>query len=166
MKLIELKWFFGILLIVSVLVSCGEPSKKPVKEKTVFYYLIYSERGNNGDTIQLEDAHLTIDTLDAFVAESHFFVKEEGHLIRSYTSDNHEGQDAGHLYFTLDNLGVIYSRSTTWYSSVRLHSNNDSINDLLIQAFSHIILIPKLNGCNWQRDSTKTIKFLEPTTED
>ena len=166
MKLIELKWVLGILLIVSFLVSCGEPLKKPVEEKTVFYYLTYSERGNNGDTIQLVDAHFTIDTLDAFVAESLFFVKEEGHLIRSYTSDNHEGQDGGDLYFTLDNLGVIYSRSTKWYSSVRLHSNNDSINDLLIQAFSHIILIPKLNGCNWKPNSTKTIKFSEPTTED
>ena len=166
MKLIELKWVLGLVLIVSFLVSCCEPLKKPVKEKTVFYYLTYSERGNNGDTIQLEDAHFTIDTLDAFVAESHFFVKEEGHLIRSYTSDNHEGQDGGDFYFTLDNLGVIYSRSTTWYSSIRLHSNNDSINDLLIQAFSHIILIPRLNGCNWQRDSTRTINFPEPATND
>ncbi len=166
MKLIELKWFFGILLIVSFLVSCGEPLKKPVKEKTVFYYLSYPIKQNSRDTIKYEDANLKMDTLDAFVAESTFFIKDEGHVIRSYTSDNHAATDGGVFYFKLDNLGVIYLRSTTWFSSARLHSNNDSINDLLIQAFSHILLIPKLNGCNWQRDSTKRIKFLEPATND
>jgi len=159
------KWFFVLVLVISFIASCKGLPEKPEEKKNVFYYLTYTERGKSGDTITYKGTNLTIDTLDAFIGESPFFINKKAHLIRSFTSENHAGIDGAVIYFTLDNLGIIYSRSMTWYSSIRLHSNNDSINNLLTQALSHIILNPTLNNSNWSRDSTKKIKFSEPVEE-
>jgi Trm5-related predicted tRNA methylase len=43
-------------------------------------------------------------------------------------------------------LGIIYTKSLTWKSYTRLHSTNDSINDLIEIALEHIILNQDLDG--------------------
>ena len=83
-----------------------------------------------------------------------------------YTSDNHASTDGGQLMYELDSFGIIYSRSTTWRSYVRLQSNNDSINSLIGAALETILLYSKLSCYRHSLPSMETIQFTPPKTEE
>ena len=120
-----------LILTTTLLFNCSD--KKIPKTNTMYYYLMTSDRSNQIDTIKYSDFN-SIDTADQFIGKSVFYDNKKGHLLQAFASDNHAPVDGGRLYYTLDSIGIIYSRSTTWYTSVRLISNNDSINNLLSQA--------------------------------
>lgn len=129
------------ILTVFILASCNN---KTVSKKTTLYYVIDSERQLPSDTIQYNEKQ-AVDTADIILAKTGFMYKNKEHGITVYTSDNHAPIDGGRLYYTLDTLGIIYERSTTWWSCLRLYSNNDSINDLISQALGHILMKPDLH---------------------
>jgi len=101
------------------------------------------------------------DTADALLAKGGFTYQQKDHGILVYTSDNHSQVDGGRLYYTLDTLGIIFERSTTWRSYVRLKSDNDSINDIISQALAHILSRPEFHAyqCRRYDNSPEIIKF-------
>ncbi len=90
------------------------------------------------DTIKYEEVNY-IDSIDELIATEHFKYKEQYHIIKMYSSDNHAPVDGGGLKYSLDSIGVIYSRAIWWPNFGRLASNNDSINDLISTALGYII---------------------------
>lgn len=110
--------------------------------------IIYYGVGSSGKIIQ--DTTNSIknqqaDTADKLLGQDIFTYGKVQHILKAYTSDNHAPVDGGNLYYTLDSLGIIYIRGTTWPGFSRLKSNNDSINDLINQAFGHILVKPQLH---------------------
>lgn len=147
-----------ILLIVLVS-SCSD--KLPHKKEDKLYYLMASDRRDYIDTISYKDFQ-QYDSLDRFIAEDHFILNKTNHIIKAFTSDNHAPIDGGRFYYTLDSIGIIYTRSTTWPVSIRLSSNNDSINDLMNAALGRIILKPLLH-C-YQCEENKAVEEQHWTT--
>ncbi|MFY7734353.1 MAG: hypothetical protein ACOVSR_12780 [Bacteroidia bacterium] len=84
------------------------------------------------------------DSLDLFIAADNFVYKGVEHKVSAYTSSNHAPIDGGRNYYMLDSVGIIYLKSITWPISMRLSSNNDSLNDLISQVYSNILLKPHL----------------------
>ncbi len=143
--------------------SCAD--KNVVENKTVLFYLVNSNNQTNIDTIPYKK-NVPLDTADQFLAQDYFYINKTVHTIKAYTSDNHANPDGGQLYYTLDSIGVIYTRSTTWWSFVRLKSNNDSLNDLFNIALGHIIMQPKLSCYHCQYNTpVDQIKFVPPVVK-
>ena len=113
------------------------------------------------DTIAFDkiDRH---DPKDTLIASQDFEMNGKSHLIKMFTSDLHAPTDGGVLAYELDSLGIIYSRSTTWYSYRRLKSTNDSINATIDAAIENILLYPNLS-CYQRTDTTR--KFVPPVIE-
>ena len=130
---------FFITLVL--LLSCID---KKVRDKTAFYYIIDSDRSRPHDTIKRSD--VSPDKADTLLAKDGFTYQNKEHGIYLYTSDNHAQIDGGRLYYTLDTFGIIFERSTTWRTSLRLRSNNDSINDIISHALAHILSNPQLHS--------------------
>lgn len=156
------KLLFVFILICFI--SCNNVSIKKQGEDLYFY------TGSNQTGSYVLDT-LTFDKIerhnheDSLIASRKFEFKGNMYLIKMFTSDLHAPTDGGRLFYELNELGVIYSRSTTWYSYKRLKSNNDSINSLIGVAIENILLYPELS-C-YQRDLifTETVKFVPPTVE-
>lgn len=53
--------------------------------------------------------------------------------------------DGGAIYYLTPDLGIIYSKSTTWPCYKRLHSTNDSIENRINKYLEHILLWPDLS---------------------
>lgn len=151
------------ILILILLASCSD--KKTITEKTIFYYLINSDGKNNGDTVKYEEFNF-IGAGDEQVAKGYFSYNKKEHSIKVYTSDNQAPIDGGRLYYTLDSIGTIYSRSTTWWTSLRLQSNNDSINDLINAAYAHILMKPSLHCYQCRQVDRTDVKFLPPVIKE
>lgn len=131
------------LLAANCLSSCDAPNDKAKKE-TVFFYTSPKISKAYIEYIKAEqvERHNPKDTLIAFL---NFTVGNRRHFIDVYTNDFYAPEDGGVLLYELDSLGVIYGRSTTWFNYRRLHSNNDSINEIIDVALEHIILRPQLH---------------------
>lgn len=144
---------FIYILILFGLLSCSH--KEDISKDTVLYYLINSDRPHNQDTIKFIDS-TPMDSLDRFIAEDYFTYNKKEHIIKAFTSDGHSPMDGGRYYLTLDSLGIIYSRSTTWFYFTTLESNNDSTNKLIKQALGFALLRQKLHcyQCCDDPDST------------
>lgn len=54
--------------------------------------------------------------------------------------------DGGVIYYLTTDLGIIYSKSTTWPCYQRLHSTNDSIENRINQYLEHILLWTDLSS--------------------
>ncbi len=126
------------------------------------YYLTDSNRSSNQDTTPYNKMQ-PIETTDKFITKEYFIYNKKDHIINAYTSDNRAPTDGGRFYYTLDTFGIIYLRSTTWPTCMRLQSNNDSLNNLFSSALGHILLKPKLH-CNC--DSITKIMFVPPVTKE
>ena len=127
-----------ILLIISIAISCQDKKIETQKQKPKFYYLPCFQDSRSLDTISYDEYNF-IDPKDSLLASESFKYKEQYHEIKMYTSDYHSPIDGGGLFYTLDSLGVIYSRATSWRNFGRLSSNNDSINDLISTALGFIV---------------------------
>jgi len=130
------------LTCIIVVVSLFACSDKRPKENLIRYYVVGSTSRITEDTTNAKN--IQADPADELIAQDFFKHNKKDHVVKVYTSDNHAPVDGGRLYYTLDSLGIIYERSTTWPGFSRLKTNNDSINDLISQAFAHILQNPKL----------------------
>ncbi len=81
-------------------------------------------------------------------------------------SYNHGVDADGVLYLTPD-LGIIYSKNTTWLTYRRLHSTNDSIEKRINQYIDHILSDTEFvtSGEDTPPPVTKTVKFTPPKTK-
>ncbi|MBS1636903.1 MAG: hypothetical protein JST26_13380 [Bacteroidetes bacterium] len=103
-----------------------------------------SKRSAMADTLKREDVNPLAD-IDELLATEYFEYRGKMHSINMYCSDRKAPVDGGKLKYTLDSLGMIYGRSTTWPSYIRLRSNNDSINDLIQEAYSYMLMKSSLH---------------------
>ena len=146
---------------IFILLSC----KKTVTKNVNFYYISDTEFSRGNDTIKF-CLLPQVDTADLYIGKGHFVFNNVDHLIKSYTSDNHAPIDGGRLYYTLDTIGIIYQRSTTWYNALRLQTNCDSINNLISQAFAHILLRKELSCYSFGNLETNSKVFIPPVIKD
>lgn len=149
------------LSVIFILLSCKKPLAKDVK----FYYISDTEFSHGNDTIKF-DFLPQVDTADLFIGKGHFVFNNIDHLIKSYTSDNHAPVDGGRLYYTLDTIGIIYQKSTTWFNALRLQTNCDSINNLISQAFAHILLRTELSCYSFANIETTNKVFIPPVVKE
>lgn len=136
--------FIRLRIIALIMLLCSCSDKLPKDRKDNLYYLMASDRHEYIDTIPFIEFQ-QYDSADQFIAEERFSINKRNHIIKAFSSNNHAPADGGRFYYILDNIGVIYTRSTTWPTSIRLSSNNDSLNDLLSSAFARIMLKPLLH---------------------
>ncbi len=156
-----------IFILVSIFVATtGCTDNIKIKNKTILYYLIISNRSNNQDTISYRDIEQP-DSLDRLITKDFFTINKKDYTIKAFTSDSHAPMDGGRFYLTLESLGIIYSRSTTWFNCATLQSNNDSINKIINQALAYSLLKQQLHcyQCYEQPDTGK-IKFIPPVVID
>ncbi|QIL74869.1 hypothetical protein [Hymenobacter sp. HDW8] len=132
------------ILVTSCLISCDKVGKKK-KDPLTFYYTGSKIPKYNIVSITAKEIKRH-DPNDSLLSYLNFNVNNTNHIINMYTSDFRDvAMDSGALLYELDSLGVIYGRSTTWFNYRRLHSNNDSINEIIDVALEHIILRPQLH---------------------
>jgi hypothetical protein len=122
-----------------ILYGCADNNRKGEKEKTKYYYLSYYSNGRTSDTLKYEEIN-TISSIDELVATEYFEYLGTSHVIKMYNSDNRAPADGGGLKYTLDSIGIIYSRPIWWPNFGRLSSNNDSINNLLNTAYGFMLM--------------------------
>lgn len=128
-----------IILCVSFILSDCRDSKPEKKKEVYFYYLPYYQNRLLADTIKYENEN-RITSRDGLVATEHFEYRKQYHSINFYSSEHTAPIDGGELKYTLDSLGVIYSRAVWWPNFRKLSSDNDSINDLISTAMGYILM--------------------------
>ena len=153
---------FVIITTLVFLIAC---SNKKTDEKTLQYYVVGSTGKITKDTSNSTKAERP-DSADQLIGQGVFNYYNKDHVVKVYTSDNHAPIDGGRLYYTLDSLGVFFSKSTTWPGFGRLKTNNDSINDLLTQAFVYILNTPNLHCYQCGLVDTTTNTFVPPIIKD
>jgi hypothetical protein len=136
------------ILLILFICSCNSQTENS-KTETIFYHYTGMNINSNYklDTINpklIPRHHIN----DSLLATSEFDCKGRLHVIRMYTSDFNAPIDGGQIIYELDNLGSVYSRSTTWHTYYRLRSNNDSINLVIDLALENIILNQNLHCYN------------------
>jgi hypothetical protein len=130
------------LILTLFFVSCAEKPKKP---KIKFWYSFHShtDKEHSSDTFEIDQIKQGNGD-HSLIAREGFSYKDKGFGISMFTNEPNAPIDGGIIYYELNHLGVIYSRSTTWFSYSVLKSNNDSINDLINVAIQNILLSDKL----------------------
>jgi len=104
-------------------------------------------------------------TKDSLIGSRTFNFNGEIHKIKMFTTDFYAASDGGELFYELDSLGIIYSKSTTWYGYTRLYSNNDSLNSVINVALENIILFPDLHCYSCELIWREKVRFIPPETE-
>jgi hypothetical protein len=121
-----------------ILISCQEKKTKP---KIKFWYSYNKDNGKHftSDTFEIGKIKQAVGN-NSFIANKAFTYKDKSYGISMYTNEPGAPIDGGVVYYELNHLGIIYSRSTAWISYGVLKSNNDSINDLINVAIQNILL--------------------------
>ncbi|ASS48590.1 MAG: hypothetical protein A3D31_07460 [Candidatus Fluviicola riflensis] len=152
---------FLIFIVPLVLFSCSqEKTEKP--DEILFHYMInnHDSRRISLDTVTIE--HLLYhDSKDSLIEQYVFSTNNESHFISLFSNEHYAGIDGGELSFELDTLGIIYSCSTTWFSNIRLKSNNDSINELIDIAIENC-LSRSVNRIDYKSPNTAKIEQIIP----
>lgn len=145
------------------IVACNSRTSN-TKTKDLFFY---SNKNNlTFDTLTRENIYRH-ESKDSLIYEQDFEFNGKSHSIKMFSSDFYAPTDGGQLTYELDSLGIIYSRSTTWYSYQRLKSNNDSLNLIIDAALENIILYPSLHCYHCELQPVlETIKFIPPVVDE
>ena len=117
-----------IFCLTTIFFSCKEESKS--NEPICFYYTQTIQDTTTVDTIPFR-GFIRIDSLGELLATEKFKYNNTYHQIKMFSTDKYAPIDGGELYYTLDNIYCMYSRSTCWSNFGILSSNNDSINEIL-----------------------------------
>ncbi len=153
------------IFLLTALIACEQVTEKKQTENLFFYVGSNRNRIYKSDTITFDKIERH-DSKDTMIAYQDFELNGITHLIKMFTSDLHAPIDGGELTYELDSLGIIYSRSTAWYSYSRLKSSNDSINSTIDAAIENILLYPNLSCYQHDLIFKEPIKFVPPTTEE
>ncbi len=134
------------VLILILIHSCDSNESTKKNAPILFYFHTTTKNCNtyNSDTVTTDKIKQP-DTEDTLLVQSTFKLNGESHRIGLYTNYLYCGIDAGYFAYTLDTLGIIYMKSTTWNSYGRLKCLNDSIDDLITVALENIILNQKFH---------------------
>jgi len=148
-----------------LIIGCNNSIDKKSVDNKFFYTSFHKGRKYKTDTLS-QNKIKRHGSEDLLIADQYFEFNGGMHLIQMFTNDLNAPIDGGVLFYELDSLGIIYSRSTTWYSYRRLKSSNDSINSIIEAAFENILLYSKLSCYQPELTFKETIKFTPPTIEE
>ncbi len=146
-----------IFIIPLILFGCTqEKTEKP--DELLFHYMVNNYRGQrfSSDTVTIEKI-IRHDNRDKLLDQFAFRINDKKHRIRLFSNICHAPIDGGELLFELDTLGVIYSCSDYWTSSMRLKSNNDSLNDLIDIVLEHCLI--RATHLMVSKDQEESIQF-------
>ena len=129
----KVKYIFLLL----ILIACK--TKKTSKKEIKLFYIFQSQNIDKLDTIPYNKKNI-ISKDDTLIHQEAFKYYGKYHVINMTTNQFKAGIDGGEIRYKLDDLGVIYKKSTTWYSYMRLVSDNDSLNNLIDRALENIFL--------------------------
>lgn len=141
-----MKNVFYYIVALMILVSCGQ-EEKPIDNinTSKAYYIGQKHNGRiQTDTLDFNDIK-KIDLNDSIIGTYEFALNEQEYIISMFSNGHRADIDGGVIYYELKDLGIIYSRSTSWFSYKRLKTDNDSINNIIEIAIDHIILVPDLS---------------------
>lgn len=132
----------SLITTVLILASCSHKSKKQTFENEHLFYNIistnssskYYSQGVNKENVAKHRKD------DILLEQFEFELNGKSYDISKFRSGNHRGVDGGYISYELDDLGIIYLKSTTWNSYSRLKSINKSLDDLITIALENIIL--------------------------
>jgi hypothetical protein len=145
------------LLLVSLFTSCKNDKKK-ISE---IYSLIRYSKGSI-DTIEINKPFFHNSKEDSLLSSTCFFYNNKNHFIRMYSNEKTCADDAEHILYELDSIGVIYAQSTAWHSYSRLYCNNETKKQLIDIALDIIIGSIKLKREYIQTLYNSKIEFSEP----
>lgn len=136
---------FIIISLIFLIFSCNKNENEIIVKTDKFYYLSTQYYNDKIDTIPYSVGNQISDSIN-YIAKSYFLYGDtiNMHVIKKYMIADHLDKNnekiAGTISYTLDDIGLIYNKSTTYSSFGILSSTNDSINRLLAISFGHIIM--------------------------
>ena len=152
-----MKFIILSLLLVSLFTSCKNDKKKI----SATYSLIRYSNGSI-DTIEINKPLFHNSKEDSLISFTCFFYKNKNHFIRMYSNEEKSlVDDAGHIIYELDTIGIIYGQSTAWHSYSRLYCNNETKKQLIDIALDNIIGSIKLKRDYIQTLYNSKIEFIE-----
>lgn len=164
----KLKRLFLVSLILILLVSSGIIALKSYHSSSVsntrladprFWYLYSKQFGNSSDTLSRSQVHQP-DRKDSVLASGEFRMNGMYYGVQLLTNENHfHGVDGGVHAGYLDKLGIIYSHALTWRSVAVLHSDNDSLNQVIAMALGILARMEMTEGSEFHETSNK-VSFL------
>ena len=141
MKPISFRLF--LLSALLTMLSCSHSSKNE-RQKELYFYRNTHQKGEDSSSYFKRVKIKKHQPIDDLLAQSDFIYNGMKHTIRLYTNYFHCPIDAGRLFYELDQLGIIYSKSTSFYDYAVLKSTNDRINKIMERSLEHIFFDPKL----------------------
>jgi len=125
------------------MLSCSHSGKNE-RQKELYFYRNTHRKGEDSSSYFKRVKIKKHQPTDDLLAQSDFIFNGKQHTIRLYTNYFHAPIDAGRLFYELDQLGIIYSKSTSFDAYTVLKSTNDSINKIIERGLENIIFDPKL----------------------
>jgi hypothetical protein len=125
------------------MLSCSHSGKNE-RQKELYFYRNTHRKGEDCSSYFQRVKIKKHQSTDDLLAQSDFIYNGKQHTIRLYTNYFHAPIDAGRLCYELDQLGIIYSKSTSFDAYTVLKSTNDSINKMIERGLENIIFDPKL----------------------
>lgn len=121
-------------LLATLAIACGHNAVHTEPELT-FYSTVDRGRGSHDytDTLAVLDKHSSRDSL---VGSTTFTWGGVEHTVTGWNNDHYAPVDGGGFWLELDSLGTIFGHSTTWPGFSVVHSNNDSLNQLITMALA------------------------------
>ncbi len=130
-----------VILILFFLYSCD--TKTPKKPDRL-YYLIFKQNCRV-DTSKYDNLYSQSAYKYERVYSLDFDYLKTQHNISFFSNARTAPVDGAELFYTLDSLGIIYSRALSWSNYIRLEATNDSLNKLIGVSIDNILLYPNLH---------------------
>lgn len=141
MKPIALNIF--LFSVFFTMLSCSHDSKQE-RQKELYFYRNTHQKGADSSSYFQRAKIKKHQPTDVLLAQSDFIFNGQQHTIRLFTNYFDSPIDGGRLSYELDQLGIIYSKSTSFYAYAVLKSTNDSINKIFERSLENIIFDPEL----------------------
>ena len=159
-KTLKIKQLITSILIIS-LFACS--SKKTSNKKDKLFYISYSRKTESYDTVPYSNLN-SVYKNDTLIHQEAFYYNGINHVINMTTNEFTAPCDGGAIAYKLDDIGIIYLKSTTWYNYLRLKTDNDSLNNLIDRAIENILLYKNFTCVKLDtiKINRKEINFVRP----
>jgi hypothetical protein len=125
-----------LVFITLTILSCAKRKSASTSDMLYFY-------NNCRDTTFLDS--FLFDTTNLYTIATKVFEGYDDHFwgVVTKLAKIAPPIDGDAVYYFTHDLGIIYSKNTTWPCYKRLHSTNDSIENRINQYLEHILLNPE-----------------------